>query len=138
MMPDTITLTEMDYFRINTLIEMKDIHAPFVSDLEDLENEVDRGRVIDFPEVPIDLITMYTRFRYLNVTENKLGEMTIVYPQHANLDENKISVTAPLGTALLGLREGDEIDWTFPSGQAKTLRVLEVLYQPEANGDFHL
>jgi regulator of nucleoside diphosphate kinase len=130
MIPDSILLTEADYFRISSLIEQ--------INLEDLENEIARANIVDFPEIPPNLITMNTRFRYLNVNDNKLCEMTIVYPQQANLEERMISVAAPLGTALLGLREGDEIDLTFPSGQTKKLRILEILYQPEANDELHL
>jgi regulator of nucleoside diphosphate kinase len=81
---------------------------------------------------------MNTHFRYLNVDEKKECEMTIVYPQQADSSKRWISVTAPLGAALLGLREGDEVDWTFPDGKTRTLRILEILYQPEANKDLHL
>lgn len=135
MIPETVSITEMDHFRINYII--KNANA-FFTDFEALEEEVERARIVDYPEVPPDLITMNTRFRYLNATDNRASEITIVYPKDAKIDENRISVAAPLGTALLGLREGDEIDWTFPSGLTKRLKVLEILYQPEANGDLHL
>ena len=106
--------------------------------LEDLEEELERARIVDFPEIATDLVTMNTRFRYLNVTDNKESEMTVVYPEQSNTEERWVSVTAPLGAALLGLREGDEIDWTFPDGKVKTLRILEIVYQPEANKDLHM
>lgn len=138
MMTDSITLTEKDYRRLNSLIERK--HVPFTSssELELLEEEIEKAKVLDHHETPPNLVTMNTRFRYLNTTDNKFGEMTLVYPPHANLEKNMISVTAPLGAAFLGLREHDEIDWTFPDGKIRTLRVLEILYQPEANGAHHL
>lgn len=135
MMAETVSVTEMDYFRINTLIENT---QSFLTDFEALENEVERARIVDFPEVPPDLITMNTRFWYLNETDNRVSEITIVYPKDAKIDENRISVAAPLGTALLGLREGEEIDWKFPSGLTKRLKVLKIIYQPEASGDLHL
>jgi regulator of nucleoside diphosphate kinase len=125
----TITLTEMDYLRLDRLLDS--------GKFEDLEYEIGRAQVMDFPEIPTDLITMNTTFRYLNVTDNKYGEMTIVYPEHAELDAKKISVLAPLGSAFIGLREEDEIDWTFPDGVERRLKVVEVLHQPEANGDLH-
>lgn len=127
-----ITLTELDYYRINSLLEQK----PESSD--ELENELERARLVDFPEVPTDLVTMNSRFIYLNVNDNKVSEMTIVYPHQANIEKRHISVTAPLGAALIGLREGDEIEWNFPEGKTKTLRILSILYQPEANRDLHL
>jgi len=69
-----------------------------------------------------------------------LGEETIytlVYPEDANLAENKISVLAPIGTAILGFREGDVIDWKVPAGTVQ-LRVEKILYQPEASGNYDL
>lgn len=126
-----ITLTELDYYRLSSLLEKEPA-------IDDLENEIERARVVDFPEVPTDLVTMNTRFTYLNVTDDKICEMTIVYPPQANVEKRWISITAPLGAALIGLREGDEIDWTFPDGKTRTLRILSVIYQPEANSDFHL
>lgn len=131
MISETITLTEMDYTRLNSLIENDE-------NLFQLEEELDRARVLDFPEVPTDLVTMNSRFRYHNLTDDKISEITLVYPMHADLEERRISVTAPLGAALIGLREGEEIYWTFPDGKQKKLKVLEILYQPESNGDLHL
>lgn len=114
----SITLTETDYKRLNALIAQMD-------NLEELENEVERARVISM-DIPDDLVKMNSHFEYLNVTDNKVCEMTIVYPQEANSELRKISVTAPLGSALLGLRVGEEIDWTFPDGMVRRLRVLKV------------
>ena len=133
-----ITLTEMDYFRLNSLIEKIELNTEKEQTEEDLENEIERARVLDFPEVPVDLVTMNTRFSYLVVNEDRKCEMTIVYPHQANIEKRWISVTAPLGAALLGLREGDEIEWDFPDGKTKTLRILEIYYQPESHGDLHL
>ncbi len=134
MISQTIVLNQNDYHRLNYLLEWK--CTPFTTpfELEGLEEEIEKAHIIDAPETPPNLVTMNTRFRYLNITDNKFGEMTLVYPPNADIDQRMISVTAPLGTAFLGLKEHDEIDWTFPNGQTKTLRVLEILYQPEANG----
>lgn len=133
-----VTLTEMDYYRLNALMDNQSYFFEKEKSLEDLENEIERARLIDFPEIPTDLITMNSRFRYLNVTDDKVCEMTIVYPHQADSDKKWISVTAPLGAALIGLRVGDEIDWAFPDGKTRTLKLLDILYQPEANGDLHL
>lgn len=126
-----ITLTELDYLRLNSIFDQTD-------DFESLENEVGRARIVDFPEIPTDLITMNTTFMYHNLTDNKIDVMKIVYPHNSDPDHKMISVLAPLGTAFLGLREDDEIDWKLPDGKVKRLKVLEVIYQPEANGDLHL
>lgn len=59
----------------------------------------------------------------------------MVFPGKANVDQKAISVLAPMGTALLGYREGDVIEWEVPAG-TRRLKVLEVMYQPERAGDF--
>lgn len=132
MIPETITVTRTDYMRLKSLIDSSleaDIDEP---ELENLEEELERAQVLEASEVPSDLVVMNTKFRYLNVTDNKEHEMMLVYPQHANSAEKHISVTASLGAAMIGLREGDEIDWTFPDGKSKRLRIIKVLHQPDA------
>ena len=62
---------------------------------------------------------------------------TLVFPADANIKENKISVLAPIGTAMIGYKVGDVIEWPVPSGQRR-LKVIGILYQPEAAGDYHL
>jgi len=107
-------------------------------EFEDLEIELDRAAVLSDTEVPKDLITMNSNVRYLNVQDNKESTITLVYPQDANSSEGKISILAPLGSALIGLKVGQEINWMFPDGKTRTLKILEVIYQPEASGDWHL
>ena len=133
-----LTVTEMDYSRISSLLESPQKSKILPTENETLESEIERARIVDFPEIPTDLVTMNSKLRYLNKDDGKIHEITLVYPQHASIEQKKISVTAPLGSALLGLREDDEIEWIFPDGKKKTIKVLEVIYQPEANGDLHL
>lgn len=130
---DVILITEKDLLRIkNVLNKVQN------EDYEDLELELDRAKVISDDSVPRDLVTMNSKIKFLIVQENREMITTIVYPSEANPSEGKISVLASLGSALIGLREGQEINWMFPDGKTKTLRILEVLYQPEASGDWHL
>lgn len=138
MSQDFITITEMDSMRLESLLDQKNGEALLLSDFQKLEEELGKARIIDFPEIPPDLVTMNTKLIYEDLTDDKTDEITIVYPHHACPDDKKISVTAPLGAALIGLREEEEIEWRFPKGNTKRLRVVEILYQPEANGDLHL
>ncbi len=62
---------------------------------------------------------------------------TIVYPEEADIEHDRLSVLAPIGTALLGYRVGDEIAWEVPAGMKK-IRIEQIIYQPEANGNYHL
>lgn len=133
MTEELLLVTEKDYLRLKSLIEVKD-----PEEIENLEIELDRAQLLADDEVPPDLVTMNSIFRFENISENKQMIMSIVYPQESNAQENKVSILAPLGSALLGLRVGQEINWQFPDGKTKKLKVLEILYQPEANGDWHL
>ena len=136
MKVENIMITELDLFRLDSLIEHGDPLSE--KELHDLSEEIDRATVLDFPEIPSDVVTMNTTLRYLDVEGQKESVVTIVYPEHADRAHGKISVMAPIGTDLLGLREGQEIDWTFPDNRQRKLKVLSIIYQPENNGDLHL
>ncbi|WP_417335875.1 nucleoside diphosphate kinase regulator [Halobacteriovorax marinus] len=133
METDRIFITEKDYLRLTNLMESSTSH-----NLEDLEVELDRASIISDNEVPNDLVTMNSKIKFLDLKTNKDSIITIVYPQDANTNEAKISIFAPLGSALIGLKKNQKISWKFPNGKTKSLKVLEVLYQPEAAEDWHL
>jgi regulator of nucleoside diphosphate kinase len=107
------------------------------ANLDLLENELYRGVLVDPQDIPHDVITMNSK---VSITDTDSGEKmtyTLVFPSAANIAENKLSVLVPLGMALLGYRVGDIIEWPVPSGVRK-LKVDEIIYQPEAAGDYHL
>lgn len=133
MNSDVILITEKDILRIKNVLSFQ-----ASSEFENLELELDRARIISDLEVPPDLVTMNSKVKFLNVQESREMIVTIVYPSDANFAEGKISVLASLGSALLGLRVDQEINWMFPDGKTRTLRILSVLYQPEANLHWHL
>jgi regulator of nucleoside diphosphate kinase len=104
-------------------------------DVRELVREIQRASVVAAAEIPTDVITMNSKARLLDLDRESTLEYTLVYPQDADFAAGKISVLAPIGAAMLGYRVGDEIEWTVPGG-LRRLRVEEVLYQPEAAGDF--
>jgi regulator of nucleoside diphosphate kinase len=107
------------------------------ANLDLLEKELYRAVLVDPPNIPRDVITMNSK---VIITDTESGEKTtytLVFPSAANISENKLSIMAPLGMALLGYRTGDIIEWPVPSGVRK-LKVDEIIYQPEAAGDYHL
>jgi len=104
-------------------------------DVRELVREIQRASVVAAAEIPADVITMNSKARLLDLDRGSTLEYTLVYPQDADFAAGKISVLAPIGAAMLGYRVGDEIEWTVPGG-LRRLRVEEVLYQPEAAGDF--
>lgn len=105
--------------------------------LSDLENELDNGVVVDSREVPQDVITMNSKVLLRDINTQKEMICSLVFPDDSNADQGKISILAPIGTALLGYKVGDIIGWKVPAGLTK-LKVEEILYQPEAAGDYHL
>jgi regulator of nucleoside diphosphate kinase len=99
--------------------------------LQTLREELDRAVVVSAEQTPPDVVTMRTLVRIRDLESGLQGDYTLVYPWEADLDSNRVSVLAPLGTALLGYREDDEIEWRMPGG-VRRLRVEKILLQPEA------
>jgi regulator of nucleoside diphosphate kinase len=101
---------------------------------EQLEGELVRAVVVRRDEIPKDVVTMNSRVVFENETTGERREVKLVYPREANIDAGRISILVPVGTALLGLRVGQSIDWELPSGKKHRYRVVSVPYQPEAAG----
>ena len=129
-----IYITEADMKRLRPLVEeMKNSR----DDLRMLQRELGRAHIVAPEEVPPDVVTMNSKVQVRDVAADELTTYTLVFPEQANIELNRISVIAPIGTAMLGQRVGDEFEWQVPAGPVR-LRVEEVLYQPEAAGHFHL
>jgi len=129
----TIFITEADMKRLTPLLD----GVKGRDDVKSLRGELSRARVVAPRDVPADVITMNSRARLLDLATGEQMVYTLVFPEAADIDHDKISVIAPIGTAMLGQRVGDEFEWEVPAGPVR-LRVEEVLYQPEAAGHFHL
>jgi len=104
--------------------------------LSHLQQELER-RTVAFPQdVPGDVVTMHSRVRMLDQDTNKTETFTLVFPEEANVFERKMSVLAPVGAAILGARVGDTLSVNVPAG-VRRIKVMRLLYQPEAAGHFH-
>lgn len=136
-MERTIVVTQQDLDRLNALIagvaSERNVEAA-----EALESELARAKVVTPDAVPQDVVTMNSRVRFVDESTGKEREATLVFPQDASANDGRISVLAPVGSALIGLRAGDSIDWPLPNGRNKRLRIVEVLWQPEAAGQYDL
>ena len=95
-----------------------------------LQRALARAKVVPAPEVPADVVTMNSRVTYADEAAMVRDTVKLVYP-HDAAGRGHLAVTSALGTALLGLREGQEIDWHFPLGGRRRLRVERVVFQPE-------
>ncbi len=105
--------------------------------IKDLEGELERGKLVKSQDIPSNVITMNSKFRLLNIDTQEEKIYQLVFPGIANASQGKISILAPIGTALLGYKVGDIVKWKVPAGLTK-LEVKGILYQPEAAGDYHL
>lgn len=133
MIDDVIIVTEKDYQRLNYIL--KDLDA---LEVEDLEIELERAKIVADSEIPRDVVTMNSQVEYCDLTSGKTNTVILVYPENASIEDKKVSILSPLGSALIGLREQQELNWRFPNGETHRLRIVKVHYQPEANGDWHL
>lgn len=98
---------------------------------EQLESELDRAHVLPLSEVPSDVIVMDSNVEYEEIVTGRRRQMQLVYPRQADSSAGRVSILAPLGCALLGLRVAQEIDWNMPGGKRR-LRVLSVTREPRA------
>jgi regulator of nucleoside diphosphate kinase len=100
-----------------------------------LRRELERAIVVSSAAMPPDVATLDSRVRYRDETEGVTRTVSLVYPSHADAAKGKVSVLAPVGTALLGLSEGESIEWAFPDGSRRRLTLEKVLHQPERLGN---
>ena len=131
--PPSIYLTQNDLERLSDLLEAYAAGSGGPR-FEKLESELARAVIVPQDRIPKDVVTMNSRVLFENETTGERREITLVYPGSADIDAGRISILVPVGTALLGLRVGQSIDWELPSGQKQRYRVVAVPYQPEASG----
>ena len=134
-LPPSIVVSTRDMARLEALLDSPALsrHPAAVA----LAQELERAQVLPPEEIPEGIVTMHSRVDCEDELHNEKHSLTLVYPHEADFDKGRVSVLAPVGSALLGLSIGQTIDWTAPGGRQLRLRVIAVHYQPEAAGDFH-
>ncbi|SEA26150.1 GreA/GreB family elongation factor [Desulfuromusa kysingii] len=138
MTPRTVYITAYDYERLELLLEsMSRGGQNSREDLSSLEDELETCTIVPPHEIPANIVTLNSRIRYLDLDTQQERSVSLVFPSSANLAEGRISITSPIGAAILGYAAGDEVTWKIFNGK-KTIRIEEVLYQPEAAGDYLL
>ncbi len=103
--------------------------------LEKLQAEINRAQVVQQKDIPSDVVTMNSTVSIEDLDTKEEEVYTLVFPEDANVQEGKISILAPIGTAMLGYEVGDTFEWDVPAGKRRLL-IKKILYQPEASGDF--
>jgi regulator of nucleoside diphosphate kinase len=128
-----IIITEQDSDRLARLLDVLSPAQRAASGA--LEGELARAEVVASAELPRDVVSMNSRVVFEDVETGRRSSALLVYPHDvARSNGGAISVLAPVGSALLGLRAGQSIDWPMPSGKVKRYLVLEVVREPETTG----
>lgn len=135
MQKPRIILSELDLTRLERLLEA--LPAQAFPGKRDLEDELDRAEVVAPKDIPPTVVTMNSTVRFRVIDTNETFELTLVYPKDVDTSGGTISIFAPVGSALLGLSKGDEIEWPNPKGKTTRVHIDEIVYQPERAGELH-
>lgn len=133
-MEHSITVTDHDYEKLLQCLQDARYSANVPSTaITKLGDELKKAVKVPSKKVTTNVVTMNSRVAIEDLGSKREFELTIVYPSNANIAEKRVSVLAPIGTALLGYTEGSIVEWEMPNG-IKKLLIKKILYQPEANG----
>ncbi|KAB7628958.1 nucleoside diphosphate kinase regulator [Stenotrophomonas rhizophila] len=129
-LPPSIIVSSHDMDRLDAMLE-----SPAVSQTPAgiaLAEELNRATVVAPDQVPEGTVMMHSRVECEDELQNEKHTLTLVYPREADVEQGKVSILAPVGTALLGLSIGQTMDWVAPGGRKLRLRVTAVHHQPHA------
>lgn len=116
-----LLISKSDYEKLALLIQQVRTNT---ADL--LQLELDRAHVVDSDSALSDVVSMNSTVEYRELDTGKINTVTLVYPESADIQSHRISVLAPIGAALIGLRVGQSISWPLPHGKEKTIEVVKV------------
>lgn len=135
----TIYITETDRERLGNLIQLVRNENGWANSgyVKTLEEELDFAEFVESRDIPPNIVTMRSKVKLKDLDSDEESVYSIVFPTEANTDEGKISILAPLATALLGHRCGETIKFQAPT-RLRKLKIEEILYQPESAGDYDL
>lgn len=133
-----VFITDYDLERLNRLIdEASRTRSRDGKHIQELKAELAKAVVVKSKEIPTDVVTMNSQVILSDLDSGSEVTLFLRFPQEANPEEGGVSILAPIGTAIIGCRIGDEVDWQVPAGRRR-LKVENILYQPESAGDYHL
>ena len=123
-LPPSIVVSQHDMDRLDAMLESPQWRRHAAADA--LLAELARAEVRDAADMPAGVVGMHSRVECVDERSGDRHELTLVFPQEADVDAGKVSILAPVGSALLGLSVGQSIDWTTPEGRSLRLRVTAV------------
>lgn len=134
------TLTELDHVRLSRLLRHdprtpRDPSIPVDGPLHEVLEDAD---LVPSREVPADVVTMYSRVTVANADASNERVLTLCYPEDTDPTKGFVSVLSPIGAALLGRRKGELATPSAPGAAATPMLIVDILYQPEASGDYTL
>ncbi|MBN2258229.1 MAG: nucleoside diphosphate kinase regulator [Anaerolineaceae bacterium] len=136
MIQQTIYITQVDAEKLRDLLREAELGGYRGSSyLKQLKDELQRAIIVEPQQVPADVITMRSTALLKDIEAGEEMTYTLVFPEDADPGQGRISVMAPIGTGMLGVKAGETFEWETPSGK-RTIRVEKILFQPEASGDF--
>ena len=137
-MIDAIQITRFDASRLGSMLDQA-VRVGHITNAEafKLRTELARAKIVDPRAIPAGVVTMNSIIELLDLETGEAETYTLVFPEQADAVEGKVSVLAPIGTAVLGYHVGDILNSAVPSG-IRRLEIKNIVYQPEASGDFHL
>lgn len=130
-----ITVSSLDLERLEALLES--LPPSSNPEIEGLRSELLRANILDPEEMPPAVVTMNSKVRFVVEDTGKEFELTLCYPRDIDGRPDKVSILAPIGSALLGLTVGQRIEWPLPGGKKAHVRIEDVIYQPERAGDYY-
>lgn len=128
-----ITISTTDFDRLEQLLSRL---SPDTVGYDTLSQELERAELVEPANLPADVVSMNSTVRF-SLANGKSSTLTLVYPKDLDKSGDKISILAPVGSALLGLKRGDSINWPLPGGEMSVITVDDVIYQPERAGAYH-
>jgi regulator of nucleoside diphosphate kinase len=126
----SITLTASDHKHLSGLARAAIRAMPEAA--ANLADELDRAQVLAKGRRPTDVVGMGCEVEFRDESNGRVQKLMLVYPSEADIEQGKVSVLTPIGTALIGLRTGASITWETRTGQLKRLTVLNVREAPTA------
>ena len=134
MAKPNIIISEQDLNRLETMLEHQ---AKLTPTMQHLEEELARADVVAPQDVPTNVVTMNAKVLITIAPATESTEITLVYPHDFHGYKGQVNIVAPVGAAILGLAEGQEIEWPQPDGHTMKIKIEKVLFQPEREGDFN-
>jgi regulator of nucleoside diphosphate kinase len=129
-------VTETDLKRIRNLLgSLKSFSKRDIENVRELDAALSQAEIVNSHDIPKDIVTMNSTVTIQDLMTNERTIYTLVYPEKADYKQGRISIIAPIGSALLGCKIGDITEWKIPKG-VKRIKIEEIHYQPETAGDY--